>query len=198
MPDDTPDTPSKGKLFGKGASKEPADQKRREQILVGAAIMGVILTVVLIRRSSSAAAGTVASATPSTPASGTDPGIDPNTGQAYSTELASLQSQLSSLNLPTGGTSSPTGISSTPNPSPGYASAGAPATGSASLGFATDTVPVQVSGNTVIDTGTGRPAYFGPSGQPGYGSPQPGTKSWLEPQGPGQPGRQVWYPVGKQ
>ncbi len=168
--------------------------KQRQQILVGVGIAGVVLTFILIKRSSANSAAAASSAAPATGAvptagSAPDPGMDPNTGQSYASELASLQASL-------GGSSSPTSISNTPAPSPGYASGGAPGqagpSGSQLLGFSSPNVPVSMANGMLTDTNTGRQAYYGPGGQPAYGSPTPGTKSWIQPGG-----KTAWYkPAG--
>ena len=83
--------PSSAPTGGAGpAGAPPGDKKaadaRRQRILVGTGVAGLILTFILVRRSSAnSAAANTASA---------NSGIDPNTGVPYSAEVSSLEQQL--------------------------------------------------------------------------------------------------------
>lgn len=46
-------------------------------------------------------------------------------------------------------------------------------------------------GTGLVNPETGRTAYSGPNGEPGYGGPQPGAVSWQDPSG-----KTVWYMPG--
>lgn len=51
------------------------------------------------------------------------------------------------------------------------------------LGFTNANTPVSLVGGSLIDTGTGRVAYYGPNGQPGSASNFSGATSWVDPTG---------------
>lgn len=60
------------------------------------------------------------------------------------------------------------------------------------LGFTNANTPVSLVGGKLIDTGTGRVAYYGPNGQPGSANDFSGAASWTDPTG-----KQVYYnPTG--
>jgi hypothetical protein len=75
----------------------------------------------------------------------------------------------------------PTGTTSTPAcsscPTNWASSTSAPTTANSHNPVAYD------SSGTLIDTYTGRPAYFGPDGQAAWGGPQPGTEPYVMPDG---------------
>ena len=112
-----------GEPGGKGP-KTPKDEKRREQILIGAAIAGVLLTMVLVRRS----AANAANANQQLPVSQPISNMNPGTGSGVSSgDFASLQNQvyglqgtLSGLEVAMGLNGSPTGISTSPGGSAGH------------------------------------------------------------------------------
>lgn len=99
--------------------------------------------------------------------------------QAY---LQNLANEISSLGSGPGATSPPS--SQTTSPPPNSPSSQAPtASGAQLLGFTNPATPVAAIGGQLVDTVTGRPAFYGPGGQPGSGSPFAGAISWVEPGG---------------
>jgi hypothetical protein len=60
------------------------------------------------------------------------------------------------------------------------------------LGFTNPNTPVTLVGGKLIDTGTGRVAYYGPGGQPGSATAFAGSSSYVDPTG-----KEVYYnPTG--
>lgn len=100
-----------------GKAKTPADEKRREQVLVGAALAGLVLTLVLVRRSGSKATALPVSAPVGAPGSGS--GVQPGDFSSLQNQVWGLSggiTALSAMLARPGATSSPTPISRTPAP----------------------------------------------------------------------------------
>lgn len=134
MPDDKPDD-------RKADNKEPKDQKRREQVLVGAAVAGVILTVVLIRRSKAPAAVPQTAPQPGTPGGSAGSFSD----GVSTTDFLSLQAQVNGLSTELSQLASG---SSTGTPAP--------------IGSSSPT-PISDSGNTLRPGIHPLPAVFDPT-----------------------------------
>lgn len=106
MADDTPDESGKG-------PKGPKGEKRREQILIGATVLGVILTVILVRKTSSSAQSNALPVSAPVGQTGTSAGSTDDFANLQN-QVYGLAGGLEMLQTMVGQTSSPTPISSNP------------------------------------------------------------------------------------
>lgn len=105
-------------------------------------------------------------------------GLQSAIGGLGTTPLTSVTAPPAGTSVGAGGTPTSAGSTST---TPTLPEAAATA-----LGFTNPNTPVELLDGTLLDTGTGRPAYYGPGGQPGgpvTGPIPAGDVTWTEPGG---------------
>lgn len=158
-----------------GGGKRKLSSKQKKQIAIGGGIAGLLglgYFIVKGRSSSSSAQSASQYLTP-------DSLVTSGTGGVVT--LGGVSGSPVETITPPGAAPSPGGTGAA-----GIASSGVPTpqvTGASLLGFTNPNTPVSLVGGNLIDTGTGRIAYYGPNGQPGSASDFSGAASWTDPTG---------------
>lgn len=163
--------------------------QQRQLVAIG---VPVLAAFALATRSKTAAPVTPAApstpATPPTAGSGSSTGI--SVGQLADWQTAAAQGLQGEL---TSGMAAQPAQPAQPAPAPSSPVNAVGKFGAQLLGFLSPQVPVTMSNGVLIDTVTGREAYYGPNGEPGgpvtlAGGIPAGASTWTQPDG-----KLVWY-----